>query len=63
MKLVLLCPQADNSNNTLPSAPSGQQPPPPQFSGQTILGIKIDWGNPVFVAVRARVAALVTKHL
>ena len=56
MRAVLL-PQANNSNNTLPAAPSGQQPPPASVAGQTILGIKVDWGNPVFVAVRAPCAA------
>ena len=53
--------QADHSNDTLPAAPSGQQPPPASVAGQTILGIRVDWGNPVFVAVRPPVACLPAK--
>ena len=44
--------QAAGSNDTLPAAPSGPQPPPSKSGPSTILGIKIDWNNPVFVAVR-----------
>ena len=41
------------SNQTLPAAPSGQQPPPSGTSTQTFLGVPADWTNPAFVAVRA----------
>lgn len=43
---------AAGSNQTLPEAPSGQQPPPADSSPQTFLGVRADWTNPVFVAVR-----------
>ncbi len=45
--------KADGSNQTLPEAPSGQQPPPDNSSPQTFLGVRADWSNPAFVAVRA----------
>lgn len=43
---------AAGSNQTLPEAPSGQQPPPADTSSQTFLGVNASWTNPVFVAVR-----------
>ena len=43
---------AAGSNQTLPEAPSGQQPPPADTSAQTFLGVNASWTNPVFVAVR-----------
>ena len=42
---------AAGSNQTLPEAPSGQQPPPADTSAQTFLGVNASWSNPVFVAV------------
>ena len=42
---------AAGSNQTLPEAPSGQQPPPADKSAQTFLGVNASWSNPVFVAV------------
>ena len=42
---------AAGSNQTLPAAPSGQQPPPAGTSTQTVLGVPADWTNPAFVAV------------
>lgn len=44
--------QAEGSNQTLPAAPSGQQPPPAATANTTFLGIRVSWSNPVFVAVR-----------
>ncbi len=43
---------AAGSNQTLPAAPSGQQPPPAGTSSSTFLGVPADWTNPAFVAVR-----------
>ncbi len=43
---------AAGSNQTLPAAPSGQQPPPAGTSTTTFLGVPADWTNPAFVAVR-----------
>ena len=50
--------KADGSNQTLPEAPSGQQPPPADSSPQTFLGVRADWSNPAFVAVRALLLCL-----
>lgn len=44
---------AEGSNDTLPEAPSGQQPPPSDTAPAMFLGVRADWTNPVFVAVSA----------
>ena len=53
--------KADGSNQTLPAAPSGQQPPPDNSSPQTFLGVRADWSNPAFVAVRTLSDVLVLR--
>ena len=50
-QLCICAAQAEGSNQTLPAAPSGQQPPPAQTGSSTFLGIRVDWSNPVFVVV------------
>jgi hypothetical protein len=42
---------AAGSNDTLPAAPSGPQPPPQNSEPKTFLGIRLEWNNPVFIAV------------
>ncbi|BDA51220.1 probable glutamyl endopeptidase [Coccomyxa sp. Obi] len=42
---------AAGSNNTLPAAPSGPQPPPANTNPKTFLGVRLEWNNPVFVAI------------
>ena len=49
---------AAGSNQTLPAAPSGQQPPPANRYLQPFLGVPADWTNPTFVAVRAPVCLI-----
>ncbi len=44
---------AAKSNNTLPAAPSGPQPPPTNANPKTFLGVRLEWNNPVFIAVSA----------
>lgn len=43
--------KSEGSNNTLPAAPSGQQPAPSDNSPRTFLGVRLEWNNPVFIAV------------
>lgn len=44
--------KADGSNVTLPAAPSGPQPAPANTEPKTFLGIRLEWNNPIFIAVR-----------
>jgi hypothetical protein len=44
--------RTDGSNDTLPAAPSGPQPAPADNGPKTFLGIRLEWNNPVFIAVR-----------
>ena len=43
--------RAAGSNNTLPAAPSGPQAPPSDTGPRTFLGVRLEWNNPVFIAV------------
>ena len=46
--------RAAGSNNTLPAAPSGPQAPPSDTGPRTFLGVRLEWNNPVFIAVSGR---------